>query len=258
MKLFFFDYDGTLLVPGTKQMSERNRKALLALKEAGHRIVLCTGRCYGHVAQELWDLHFDAYATACGALIIMDGKHVHEDVLSRDLVMKAMKVIWEKRLDGAAEGTERVKFYHHFPKDHGAYPEVYSFDEYRERFYDMPVHKFTLYKVPMDPFVRDFFLDNGMEIINNNDVYYEIIKKGNDKGKAVRDCLSLFSVSREDSYCFGDSMNDRLMLKEAGHEIVVGSAPDDVKAMADEVVPPVESDGVAVWIEEFLKAGSRS
>ena len=253
MKLFFFDYDGTLLVPGNKAMSERNRKALTALKDAGHRIVLCTGRGYGHVAKELWDLGFDAYATACGALIIKDGKPVHEDRLPHELVMASMKIIWDKRLDGAVEGSERVKFYHHFEKDHGIYPEVYSYSEYEERFSAMPVHKFTLYKVPMDPDVRDFFLENGMEIINNNNVYYEIIRKGNDKGKAVRDCLDLFGVARKDSYCFGDSMNDRLMLKEAGHSIVVGSAPDDVKAMADEVVPPVEEDGVACWIEDFLK-----
>jgi len=50
----------------------------------------------------------------------------------------------------------------------------------------------------------------------------------------------------------GDSYNDIQMLRAADLRIVMGGAPAEVKALADYVAPPVEEDGLAVAIEEFV------
>lgn len=252
MKYFFFDYDGTMIQnKAPRVMTERVKKSIPLLKEAGYRTILLTGRCYGAIPSELWDLKFDCYSTSCGAAIYMDGKLVYEDRVDQDFVHRVMKLLWDKRLEGAIEGTERVVFYDRH-KDSTTKNFVFSYDEYMEKFGDVPIHKFTLYKVPMDPEVYSFFIDNGFEVINNSNTYYEIIKKGNHKGKGLKDTLRLFNDPDGESYAFGDSMNDEGMFAAATHSFVVASAPDEVKALADTVIGSPADDGVARWIEDFV------
>ena len=50
----------------------------------------------------------------------------------------------------------------------------------------------------------------------------------------------------------GDSYNDMPLLQVCGLGIAMGNAPDELKAIADYVAPPVEEDGLAVAIEQFI------
>ena len=50
----------------------------------------------------------------------------------------------------------------------------------------------------------------------------------------------------------GDSYNDLPMLKACGLRIVMGNAPDALKAIADYVAPSVDDDGLATAIEDFV------
>ena len=50
----------------------------------------------------------------------------------------------------------------------------------------------------------------------------------------------------------GDSYNDLPMLKACGFSIAMGSAPGEVKAIADFVAPTVDEDGLAVAINDYV------
>jgi hydroxymethylpyrimidine pyrophosphatase-like HAD family hydrolase len=50
----------------------------------------------------------------------------------------------------------------------------------------------------------------------------------------------------------GDSYNDLPLLRMCGLRIAMGNAPTELKAIADYIAPPVEEDGLAVAIEEFV------
>jgi hydroxymethylpyrimidine pyrophosphatase-like HAD family hydrolase len=50
----------------------------------------------------------------------------------------------------------------------------------------------------------------------------------------------------------GDSYNDLPLLEVCGLRIVMGDAPDELKAIADYVAPSIDEDGLAVAIEEFV------
>jgi len=50
----------------------------------------------------------------------------------------------------------------------------------------------------------------------------------------------------------GDSFNDLPLLEACGVRVVMGDAPDALKAIAHFVAPSVEEDGLAIAIEEFL------
>ena len=256
MKLFFFDYDGTLHQRGTEGISQRTRRALQALRQQGHKIILCTGRCYGHLPKAAVELPFDCYATACGAATFINGTLAWERRLDSKLLLQLLQLFEHWQLDGAVEGEKRILFYHRASTEPDIVPEVHSFSEYAAQFRDMTVHKLTLFQVPMPKEVETFITQHNLSIINNSNVYYEIIQKGQHKGKAIEDIAAYYHVPISSTYCFGDSMNDAAMLRTAGHSVVVGNAPVEVQALAGEVTSSVQEDGVACWIENFLHLNS--
>ena len=52
----------------------------------------------------------------------------------------------------------------------------------------------------------------------------------------------------------GDSFNDITMIQYAGKGVAMGNADARIKAVADEIAPSNDEDGVAVMIEKYVLA----
>ncbi len=63
---------------------------------------------------------------------------------------------------------------------------------------------------------------------------------------------TLLGVDPANMVAAGDSHNDLPMLEACGFGIAMGSAPEEVKAIADFVAPTVEEDGLVVAIDDYV------
>ncbi len=72
-----------------------------------------------------------------------------------------------------------------------------------------------------------------------------------DKAAAALHLAGLYQVAAGDIMAAGDSYNDIPLLRMCGLGVAMCNAPDELKAIADYVAPPVEEDGLAVAIEEL-------
>jgi hydroxymethylpyrimidine pyrophosphatase-like HAD family hydrolase len=72
----------------------------------------------------------------------------------------------------------------------------------------------------------------------------EILAAGTHKGEAVSWLAASRGIAREEVVAVGDAANDMEMLRHAGRSAAMGSAPPDVRACADVVVPPSRDLGV--------------
>ncbi len=72
------------------------------------------------------------------------------------------------------------------------------------------------------------------------------------KGSALAWLCDHVGVSIEDSLAIGDDWNDIEMLHRAGVGVAVANAHPNVLAIANDVVPGVRDDGVAVAIERYV------
>ena len=72
------------------------------------------------------------------------------------------------------------------------------------------------------------------------------------KGDGVTALAKMLGIDLADVAVFGDMNNDVPMFERAGFSVVMGQAPDAVKAKADKVSSSNDADGVAHAIDAFI------
>jgi hypothetical protein len=82
--------------------------------------------------------------------------------------------------------------------------------------------------------------------------FVEVLDPAVDKGAALRFVAARLGVPIEQTAAIGDSWNDAPLLAAAGFGIAMGSAPSELRAVADAVVSDLEHDGVAEAIERYV------
>jgi HAD superfamily hydrolase (TIGR01484 family) len=82
--------------------------------------------------------------------------------------------------------------------------------------------------------------------------WLDIAPEGVDKSTGLKVALAQYELEAGDLLAIGDGRNDIEMLVYAGLGISMGSAPDEVKAAADEVTKSVQDDGVAAVLNRWF------
>jgi len=96
--------------------------------------------------------------------------------------------------------------------------------------------------------------------IGLNDVTYavgysawlDLTPPGVSKASALETLRRQLGVYPDHTVAVGDGNNDIEMLRWAGHSAAMGTAPDHVRAAADEVVGSVEEDGVLTVLDRLI------
>ena len=91
------------------------------------------------------------------------------------------------------------------------------------------------------------------EMFSQHSINGEIIKKGMDKGLAIKKIVETLHMKMEDTIAFGDSMNDYEMLQTVKYGYAMANAMPPVKEVAYQVIDSNENDGVILKIKEILK-----
>ena len=74
---------------------------------------------------------------------------------------------------------------------------------------------------------------------------------GIDKGTALIHVAEKLGVPIENTYAFGDGVNDLCMIEAAGHGIAMGNAVDALKEKAEYITTPILEDGVKNGLKHY-------
>jgi hydroxymethylpyrimidine pyrophosphatase-like HAD family hydrolase len=72
------------------------------------------------------------------------------------------------------------------------------------------------------------------------------------KGAGLQFVADRLAFDSAHTVACGDGENDRELLEWGGFRVAVANAHEDILALADLVVPPVQEEGVAILLETYL------
>ena len=266
-KILFTDLDGTLLRDDTT-VSEGNRAAIRQMLDAGHHLVVATGRPVSSgltVVKKLGLTLPGCYMIAFNGSVIYD--------CSADCILQEHTM-----------PIEYVEYLFEEANRSNIHIQTYSDSQVLAQQWDEELDYYQKTTGMSAKIVRNIFdaLDkepckvllaslSGQERLKkfqrehrswetgrcssffSSREYLEYCPEGINKGLGVSFLREFLNVKRENTYAVGDERNDIPMLREAGTGIAVRNAYEEVKMAADYVTEhDNERDAIVEIIDKFI------
>lgn len=262
MKLVAFDLDGTL-IGRDLVLRPRVREAVARMHDAGVKGCIVTGRMYRAAVTYARELRFETPIVCYQGAAIVDPQSdtvLRDSPLSVEVVAAVVDLVSRDRMHLQLYRNDeyyceaRNEFSELYASLSGAEPVVVP--SLREAFAYSPATKAVVIDTPERAAsyverVRESLGDR-VYATRSYPEFVEILNPMVHKGDALCFVAAQLGIAMNDVAAIGDSWNDAPLLREAGLGIAMGSAPPELRDIADVVVGDVSEDGVAEAIERYV------
>ena len=88
--------------------------------------------------------------------------------------------------------------------------------------------------------------------INNGYYFFDIVNDNVNKGNAIKSLLKILNINKENSICFGDSINDIDMFNSVGTSVAMGNSIEKIKSIADYITDTNDNDGISKFCDKYI------
>jgi Cof subfamily protein (haloacid dehalogenase superfamily) len=261
-KLVAFDLDGTLL---GEELLLRPRvlAAIAQMRERGVQGCIVTGRMYRAALPFVRQLQFTAPVVCYQGAAVIDPQT--DDVL-QDVPLPNAQALELQRY--AKENALHIQLYandRYYCEQRNRYSDLYAkisgvepivVPSLAAQFETWDATKACIIAEPQVveqhlPRVRALCGDRAY-VTRSIPWFIEVMNAQVNKGKSLEVVARYLNIPMEAVLAVGDSWNDAPLLQAAGFGVAMGSAPPELREVADAVVADVENDGVAEAVERFV------
>lgn len=259
IRLVATDLDGTL-VRSDQHISARSRDAIAALRSAGIKVAVVTGRPVRWIVPALHEIGEVDFCLAGNGAFVFNGDLT--EILHSSLLEPAHAAAFARAIRSVhGEVAFAVERESGFSRE----------EHYRERWPAVPASVMDLDELLSQPvgklLVRheglnaDELLEAAAKIAidhpvtlthSSTDGLLEVSALGVDKAAAVAWCAASIGACADDVLAFGDMPNDVSMLTWAGQSYAVANAHPAARAAAKSQALSNDEDGVATILESLL------
>lgn len=266
-KIIFLDVDGTLvndngIIP---------ESAKLAVKEArnnGHYIFLCTGRSKAELFEHIMEIGFDGVIAAAGGYIehentvVMHKKVKNEDVKHLVTYFDENNINFYLESNGGLFASKNCK--NHLREiifgdpnldvkvreelEEGINPFIECLIEGEDLIRD-DINKISFLgsSISIETIKKEFsskfnVISSTVPIFGENSG--ELSLPGIHKALAIEILLDHLSLSKEDTFAYGDGINDTEMLEFVKVGVAMGNAKEELKKISDDVTDTHDENGI--------------
>lgn len=259
-KILFFDVDGTLLdtARGIPDIPQGALYQLKRIQEQGHKIFISSGRPKAMINQYLLNVGFDGYILANGGYVEIDGQSIYEDRMDYKLCVKTVQMLEDLRCDYMLETADAIYI-------DPSYHELYDFfsqagmkemfqldfdkDEVLKRTIKIEANVLNKDKEKIENYIQDKFGSVIHHDEHGSENAFEFFSPTISKAVGIQKVLDYYHVSRQQTYAFGDGLNDMEMIEYCEVGVAMGNAVEALKQKADLVCCAIENQG----LERILK-----
>ena len=244
-KVLFFDVDGTLFNT-KKEVPESTIKAIEIARQKGYEIAIATGRAPFMIKDILEKLGIDSFVSFNGQYVVYKGKLIFVDSVPKNELKQILdygakdKISFvflnDQEMVATQQGCLKIneslstlkypypRIDASFYETNDVYQTLIFIDESQEERYKK---EFSHVKfVRWHPFACDILPEDGS------------------KERGIRKFIEAANVSIENTFAFGDGLNDIEMLKAAGLGVAMENGHPLAKKVADIIAPHVDDDGI--------------
>ena len=245
-KAFFFDFDGTIWFG---RFGEKTLQALKDLHNKGHLLFYNSGRSKANsYMQRIKQIPFDGFLFGGCHAETADGEIIYLSNISKGAMQDTVEIENEYDLLIIYEGTDKVC------KRKGILDWIPCIELEDNRVLvdtdTYPMSKFSIFKrktclgeyEPIPPKALELLAKHYILIEMGS--YVECIQKGHGKDVIISKAVERLGIDINNTYAFGDSMNDMPMFKACAKSIAIGHSPDELKKLAIYVTKEEEN---GVW-----------
>lgn len=244
-KLVAFDIDGTIL-DSNKRPLESTLEALRQLRQAGHFVTLATGRSRYLAREVIRELAFENYILCNGAAAFVS----HQQVFKQTLPIEALETLiadcTAKNIDTALIQLDQAKrltsfnlaqveeAMHSFGSTAPLLGALEAQDDVYQALAYFEAHQDEQFigKYPEFQFVRW------------HEKCVDVIPAAGSKAATILNVANYFGINQSDIISFGDGLNDKEMIREAGIGVAMGNAQEVIKSQADLITKDNDHDGI--------------
>lgn len=263
-KIIVLDLDGTL-TNSKKEISQRNKLALIEAQKTGKVVVLASGRpTYGIVplAEDLQLNHFGGYLLSYNGGQIINYKtqeSLYHTLLPLEVIPKLYHTVSEFQAtllsyDNEFIITENASDRYVSIEAHlnnMQIKEVPSFINALTK----PVTKCLAVGDPeiliqLEYKIKELYGDF-INCYRSEPFFLELVPHNIDKAYALSKLIKHLEINRKEMIAFGDGLNDLTMIEYAGMGVAMANAQEAVKEIADYITLSNDEDGVAHILEQL-------
>lgn len=260
--IIFCDIDGTIL-DGSRSMnyvSDKTRYAINELKKDNY-VFIASGRCKGLLDRHIIELNPSGYILCNGAYAEVSGKPIHTLYFEDEVIEKLKEIVFKyegfyilETLDEMFIDSYENKALKLFMNEWGM--ALSGFKENKN-----PKGK---YHICMVGFLEKDQLDMAFKELSEiadvaPHISYasgDINIKGVNKATGVKAIVDYLNIPIENTYCFGDGINDLEMLQCVGHPVIMENCDPKLKNLGFEQTDDVLNDGLYNYLvsNKLIKA----
>jgi len=257
-KLIISDFDGTLA--GVDHIvTSKVIEAVKRWQDSGKLLTIATGRQYSMVEDECKKLGIVTPVIVRGGSEIVDpttGEYIHQELIDENIVSEILDFLSKNNLRFLVSVDNYI---------YSTYDYPYKFPKVIEK----PYKEFVLQAVPkivvkafdggiartselLEKFETEHPQLSVFKTHNHSGYGWDITSVKASKLHGVLELLKTVDLSRDEIIGVGDSYNDFPLLEAAGLKVAMENGHQELKEIADIVIPSYKDDGVAFLIDSLL------
>ncbi|WP_096435603.1 Cof-type HAD-IIB family hydrolase [Alteribacter populi] len=244
-KVVFLDIDGTIL-NDEKEIPESTREAVKKLQDNGINVAIATGRAPFMFQYLLEELAIDSFVSFNGSYVVYKGETIFDTPLETNRLLHLENDALEKGHPMVFLDSETGR------ANHSDHPFIHN--SMGSLKMDHPPHD-PQFHLSKNIYQALLFCESETEkhyYTNHLDFDYvrwhekaiDVLPPGGSKAKGIEEMLKKLGIPVENTYAFGDGLNDLEMLKYVGCGVAMGNAVPEAKKVADHETDHVGDDGI--------------
>ncbi|MDL4842902.1 Cof-type HAD-IIB family hydrolase [Aquibacillus rhizosphaerae] len=265
--LIALDLDGTLLTDN-KVISNRTKQIVLKAKEAGHIVVIATGRPHRASIDYYHELGLDTPMVNFNGALIHHPTDKKWDALHSPLpnrtALKIIQTCYELKVKNIFAEIKDDMYLDRYDKElfdilHGTKEDQpIIIGSLKNELRDDPT---SLLIHPREDHIQELrqkLDDEHASVIEHRNWgapwnVIEIVRKGMNKAVGLKRIAHYYHIPQENVIAFGDEDNDLEMIEYAGVGVAMANGIDQLKGLAKHIAASNEEDGIGYFLEDYLK-----